>query len=83
MDEHRSYYALRRNEGTSAVEWWRAASTRRDLPPELAPLAAGRTRVELDRGAAVDALNWVDADTSCSPEALPVVTYPGDPRPGH
>jgi len=78
MSEDRSFYALRRGHGAPAAEWWRSMSRRADLPKVLAPLAAGRTRVELDRRTAAEALDWVEDRSPGA--AVPVVVYPDDPR---
>lgn len=78
MQEHRSYYVLRRQR--SSDEWWRTASERTDVPPALAPLLAGRDRVELGRQEAADALRWAEAVTRDTDAAPPIVAYPDDPR---
>jgi hypothetical protein len=55
---HVTYAALRVHGHASGHAWWTAASQRRDVPAAIAPLLAGRMRVEVTRDEAVRALAW-------------------------
>ena len=55
---HVTYAVLRVHGHPSAGAWWTAASQRRDAPAAIAPLLAGRSRVEVTREEAVRALAW-------------------------
>ena len=58
MSDHVTYSALRVNSRSPALVWWTAASQRRDAPPAITSLLGGRTRVEVTRDEAVQALAW-------------------------
>ncbi len=81
MDEDASYYALRRCSGAAADAWWVSASRRRDAPPAMLALLAGRTRVEAGPDEAVESLAWAERIGGWTPDgARPLAVYPHDPR---
>jgi hypothetical protein len=51
---------LRVDPRASAVAWWAAARQRRDTPPAVSALLAGRGRVELSALEAADAITWAE-----------------------
>jgi hypothetical protein len=53
-----SYLALRVCPRVTAEAWWAAARKRRDAPPAVGALIAGRTRVEVTEAEAAQALAW-------------------------
>jgi hypothetical protein len=56
-----TYSVLRVDSRATAPLWWRAASQRRDAPAAITALLGGRTRVEVTREEAVQALAWAAA----------------------
>jgi hypothetical protein len=53
-----SYVALRVRESVAAEAFWAAVRKRRDAPPAVGALLAGRSRVEVTRWEADEALAW-------------------------
>jgi hypothetical protein len=56
-----TYSVLRVDPRATAPLWWSAASQRRDAPAAITALLGGRTRVEVTREEAVQALAWAAA----------------------
>ena len=72
-----SYYALRRCPGDASDEWWVNVSTRRDAPPAIQALLAGRARVELSHAETIESLTWAEQLSAGEP---PLAVYPHDLR---
>jgi hypothetical protein len=53
-----SYVVLRVCPRAAADAWWASARKRRDVPPAVGALIAGRTRVEVTAAEADEALAW-------------------------
>ena len=76
-----SYYALRLERGTATDAWLTAARRRRDAPRAVVALLAGRTRVEVEREAASEALTWAGSvDGWADADPKPLTVHPHDPR---
>jgi hypothetical protein len=68
-----SYVALRAVRGHGTGAWWAAARASRDVPPPVAGLLHGRTRVELNATEAEAVLAWaatVDGWAGSDPKPL-------------
>lgn len=75
-----SYLVLRVAERADANAWWSEARGRRDAPPAIAALLAGRTRVELDEHEADHALAWARSLPGWpGEEPEPLFLYPAEP----
>ncbi len=72
-----SYYALRRCPGDASDAWWINVSARRDAPPAIQALRAGRARVELSSAETIESLTWAEQVAAGAP---PLAVYPYDPR---
>ena len=73
-----SYIALRVHPSGDGLDWWTAASARADdAPTAIRALLAGRTRVELSRREAEQALRWASALAGWDQRAVkPLFVYP-------
>jgi hypothetical protein len=79
--DNTSYFALRRSAESDANGWWAAVRARRDKPPAIAALLAGRGRVEVNQWDATEALEWAESiDGWAELGRKPVWVYPRDPR---
>ena len=58
-----------------ADAWWEAVRRREDVPPAIAALAAGRTRVELSYAEAEHALLWAARVEGWSSAARPLSVH--------
>jgi hypothetical protein len=58
-----------------AAAWWQSVSRRDDVPPAIAALAAGRTRVELSYAEAEHALTWAARVEGWSATARPLSVH--------
>ena len=68
-----SYVALRVHPDAGADAWWTAARARRDAPPAIGALLAGRSRVEVTVAEAEQALAWasgIDGWSGAAPKPL-------------
>jgi hypothetical protein len=73
-----SYKALRIVRGSGAERWWSAARGSASVPPPLAALLQGRTRIEVSAEEARAALAWAerqDGWADASPK--PLLVHPG------
>lgn len=63
----------------SAAGWWSAARLRRDAPPAIGALLAGRQRVELTPGEAAQAIIWArSVEGWAAAEPKPLFIYQPD-----
>jgi hypothetical protein len=70
------HVVLRISAGASAPIWWSAASQRRDAPPSIGALLAGRRRVELTSEEAAEAVAWAcGLDGWAASEPKPIFIY--------
>ena len=73
-----SYQALRAVHGSDAEAWWSAARQSASVPPPLAALLKGRTRIEVSAEEAVAALAWAERqDGWADAHPKPLVLHPG------
>ena len=76
--EYHAFYALRVCPKATADAWWTAVRGRHDVPPAITALMRGRTRIELTRDEAGEAMAWagqLDGWEDAQPKPLHV--YPG------
>jgi hypothetical protein len=73
-----SYKALRTVRASDAEAWWSAVRRSASVPPPLAALLQGRTRVELSAEEADAALAWAERqDGWADANPKPLVVHPG------
>jgi hypothetical protein len=73
-----NYVALRVREGGATEAWLAAARKRRDAPPAIRTLLAGRSRVEVAQWEAEEALAWAGSvDGWDGAEMKPLFVHPG------
>jgi hypothetical protein len=73
-----SYKALRAVRGSDAETWWTAARQSSDIPPPLAALLQGRSRVEVSAEEADATLAWAKRqDGWADADPKPLVVRPG------
>jgi len=76
--EYHAFYALRVCPQSTADAWWSAVRARHDIPPAIGALVRGRTRIELTRDEAGEAMAWarrLEGWADAQPKPLHV--YPG------
>jgi hypothetical protein len=72
-----SYVALRVRESAAAETFWAAVRKRRDAPPAVGALLAGRSRIEVTRWEADEALAWAGSvDGWNGAELKPLFVHP-------
>jgi hypothetical protein len=73
-----SYKALRAVRGSDAEPWWSAVGQSACVPPPLAALLTGRTRIEVSAEEADAALAWAERqDGWADANPKPLVIHPG------
>lgn len=78
MSTEGSYTALRASHGSDAETWWSAARRSSSVPPPLAGLLHGRTRIEVSAEEADAVLAWaagLDGWAEANPK--PLLVHPG------
>ena len=76
--EYHAFYALRVCPKATADAWWSAVRVRHDVPPAIVALMRGRTRVELTRDEAGEAMAWAGGlDGWADAQPKPLHVYPG------
>jgi len=75
--EDHAFYALRVCPKATADAWWSAVRARHDVPPGIMALVRGRTRVELTRDEAGEAMAWAGRQEGwADAEPKPLHVYP-------